>query len=710
MSDSKTETSIRNITGIEIREYQHSIAKQCARHNSLVVLPTGLGKTIIAVLVTGKVLELFPKHSKIIVLAPTRPLINQHYDTFSKFLTIPEEKFVILTGKIIPEKRADLFNGNQILFYTPQTLRNDLVNQKYTLKGTSLIIFDEAHHATGDYPYGLIADTFTEQCPDGIILALTASPGASKKKVSLLCDHLHIDPDNIHIRTRKDQDVKSYLKPMAIFKVGVTLTSLMEQMYSAIIVILEERLQYLAQLNFLSSKSDPLHTSIIRKDLLKLNSELASFLTSRDDKTGLYTALSVNAQALILYHMLELVEQQGLDVLLSYLEKMMKDARKKNSSKAVKILGSDYRIQQMFIELSKNRDLTPEALVHPKFQVLIKILVEELQKNPNARILVFVKLRESVKLIAKKLRQVPTIKPVRFVGQSTRSSEDKGLSQKRQIEILDQFKQGMYNVLISTNVGEEGLDIAECDLVIFYDVVASEIRLIQRKGRTARHREGRVIILYCKGTHDETYLRIALSKLKRMNVTLQNPEQLKEIKTIDPEVEFKAGPPPDISRPTLKKRRQQTNLSTFVEPKPHLKQKEYMVKISKDLPIKFGLRKKFTRDSIEFKVEESDLNIVLLNKVLIQVITPLVILDDIFIEELSELAQICELLIIVVDFIDFQELLSGNRRKLRQNLQSFFKAHNHHLIIIDNEEELYFVIKNILETHKGDLNEGKRMD
>ena len=85
----------------------------------------------------------------------------------------------------------------------------------------------------------------------------------------------------------------------------------------------------------------------------------------------------------------------------------------------------------------------------------------------------------------------------------------------------------MYNVLVSTNVAEEGLDIAECDLVVFYDVVASEIRLIQRKGRTARHRKGKVIILYCRNTNDEIYLNIALNKLNKMQKNLQRPNLLK---------------------------------------------------------------------------------------------------------------------------------------------------------------------------------------
>ncbi|MFW9941325.1 MAG: DEAD/DEAH box helicase family protein, partial [Candidatus Thorarchaeota archaeon] len=442
---------------IEFRKYQVEIAEKCVNKNSLVVLPTGLGKTIIAVLTASKTLKFFPKGSKVIILAPTRPLINQHYDTFSKFLPISHEKFTVLTGKVLPEKRVLFYEENQILFYTPQTLRNDLVNRRYTLEQTALIIFDEAHHASGDYAYTMIADEFAEQNPDGVTLALTASPGASKKKISILCENLHIPLANIHIRTRKDSDVKTYLKPMSIFKIGVNLTELMEESYSAVIVVLEERLHYLSQLSFLDVKSEVLHTKVFRKDLLKLNRELVALLQRNEDKTGLYSALSINAQALILYHMLELIEQQGLDVLLYYLEKLYTDAKKKTSSKAVKILASDSRIRRVFIELKKNQDFTPEKLIHPKYHILQKVLLDELSQNPDSRILVFVKLRDSLKNIVKQLRSVEKVKPVRFVGQATKSNGDKGMSQKLQIETLDQFKKGIYNVLVSTNVGEEGL-------------------------------------------------------------------------------------------------------------------------------------------------------------------------------------------------------------------------------------------------------------
>ncbi len=267
---------------IEAREYQIKIAEKCADKNSLVVIPTGLGKTIIAVLVARKILERVPKNSKIIVLAPTRPLIDQHKFTFLKFLDIPEEKFAVLTGKISPEKRVDIFTNNQLLFYTPQTLRNDLVSRKYTLKNTALIIFDEAHHTSGDYPYTMIADEYLDHNPDSIILGLTASPGASKKKIVDLCKNLHIPLENIHIRTRKDKQVKKYIKPMDIYKIGVNLTSSMADIYELVNRILDERLHYLSQLNFIDKKGDSLHTKVIRKDLLRLNTELVRRVKSNE--------------------------------------------------------------------------------------------------------------------------------------------------------------------------------------------------------------------------------------------------------------------------------------------------------------------------------------------------------------------------------------------------------------------------------------------
>ena len=682
-TNTNTELSKVRSQKLEAREYQTKIANECTDRNSLVVLPTGLGKTIIAVLVARKILERVPKNSKIIILAPTRPLIDQHRSTFLKFLDIPEEKLALLTGKTAPEKRVDVFTYNQLLFFTPQTLRNDLVSRRYTLKNTALIIFDEAHHASGDYPYTMIADELTDQNPDAIILALTASPGASKSKIVELCKNLHISLENIHIRTRKDEQVRKYVKPMDIYKIGVNLNANMSDIYKLVNLVLEERLQYLSRHNLIDKNGDNIHTKVIRKDLLRLNSELIRIVSGTGDKTGSYSALSINAQGLILFHVLELIEQQGLDVLLDYLEKLNKKAKKRNSSKASRILAADNRIRRIYLELKKAQQFSPDNLIHPKYHVLVKVLLDELHKNSGARVLVFVKLRNSVKNIVNKLKDIKTIRPARFVGQATKSQDDKGLSQKRQIEILKEFKQGIYNVLVSTNVGEEGLDIAECDMVIFYDVVASEIRLIQRKGRTARHREGKVVILYCKDTHDEIYLRIALSKLKRMNTTLKNPEQLQE-------ASFE-------SDNLTSNKQHQTRLQQFFGSEEMLE--DIMpVKISKLVPMKFGLRKSLVRENISYEITDSDLHIVIYNKVLIQILNPTEVDSSTFLSEIQELNQICSLLIVIFDFIDYTN--SEKSRRLKKKIQELGKLHRLQFIPIDNEEELSFIVKSILENSR----------
>ncbi len=689
---------------IEHREYQSKIAKECISKNSLVVLPTGLGKTIIGVYVAAGTLENFPPKSKIVVLAPTRPLINQHYDSFKNLMTIPEEEFVVLTGKTVPEKRVELFHENQIIFYTPQTLRNDLVNRKYNLENVCLIVFDEAHHATGDYAYTLIADEFVDQNPDGTILGLTASPGSSKEKINILCENLHIPLKNIHTRTRKDVDVKNYLKPMDVYKIGVNLTELMGDAYLAIQTLLEERLQYLSQLGFLGVKAVKLYTKVIRKDLIKLNSELIRLVKGDGDKTGVYSALSVNAQALILYHMLELIEQQGLDVLLIYLTKVKQDARKKTSSKAVKILASDHRINQIYIELKKNEDLSPEQLIHPKFYVLEKLLLQEFKINPESRVLVFVKLRDSVKNIVKKLKTTNTdvIRPARFVGQATKSKDDKGMSQKNQLAILEQFKQGLYNILVSTNVGEEGLDIAECDLVIFYDVVASEIRFIQRKGRTARHREGKVIILYCKDTHDEIYMHIALSKLRKMNVNLKNDRQLrtsyakvpKEMVVVENHLEEPHSEPPR----KVETHQKQGNLQAFLQDSSSsnkIVEKVAEIKISQSLPVKYGIRKNLQRDQIPFEVVKSINHITMFDRVIIQALDPHLFEKEALLKKISHLSKKYNLFVSIFDFVDFSENYQDEERLLKRKIKKWGLNNDLKAITIDLPEELYFIVKNI---------------
>ena len=684
---------------LESRKYQVDIARKCAHANSLVVIPTGLGKTIISLLVVAEVLESFPAGSKVIMLAPTRPLITQHHESFQEFLNISSEKMVELMGNVPSDKRPQLFQEAQIIFFTPQTLRNDLVGGRYGLQDTCLIIFDEAHHASGDYPYGYISAIFAEQNPDGIILALTASPGSSQARIDELCDTLHIAKQNVHVRTREDEDVKRYLKPMDVYKIGVDMTELMEDARLVTHQLIEERLQYLVQFGYLDISGEKLVSKINRKQLVELNTELVAKVSSLEKENNVYGAISVNAQALIMYHILELIEQQGLDALLLYLEKLFKDASKKNSSKANRILASDRRLRQMRLELEKYHSEYSEMLVHPKLLVLKKILLEQITTDPNSKILVFVKLRDSVLNIASYLEYFPLIKGQRFVGQATKSKKDKGISQAKQLQILEEFKNGSVNVLIATNVAEEGLDIAECDMVVFYDIVASEIRYIQRKGRTARKREGRVVLLYTRNTNDEIYLRIALMKLNRMNANLlngikQDDQTITIISTNKDDKNLEQCAP-------QKKQPPQPTLASFIQSKSTRSNYRSIenppdIIVSIDVPGKFGVRKLLRDEKVNFILKGKGMTISFFEKAGLKLLDPRQNSKN----DRNFFTKNYELMLLVYDFEDFKEKFDGEMRLLKHDLIREGEQQGFTIICIDFPEELTFILKSIINHHR----------
>ena len=151
---------------------------------------------------------------------------------------------------------------------------------------------------------------------------------------------------------------------------------------------------------------------------------------------------------------------------------------------------------------------------HPKISRLCSIVDQQLRKKPNSTMIIFANYRDSVKEIVSVLENVSGAKPVSFVGQR------EGITQKDQAKVLNDFKEGLYNVLVATSVGEEGIDIPDMDMAMFYEPVPSGIRSIQRRGRVGRTKIGRVIVLITKNTRDEGYYWSAFHKEKRMKTVL----------------------------------------------------------------------------------------------------------------------------------------------------------------------------------------------
>src|SRR3989344_9020374 len=144
------------------RLYQEKILESSILKNTLVVLPTGMGKTKIAVLTAIKRLKQYTD-SRVLFLTPTKPLASQIQAEFRECTDIKNDEILLFTGAILPKKRSLLEKDARIIVSTPQTISNDIINERINLENFSLVIFDEAHRATGDYAYTWIAKNYMQK-------------------------------------------------------------------------------------------------------------------------------------------------------------------------------------------------------------------------------------------------------------------------------------------------------------------------------------------------------------------------------------------------------------------------------------------------------------------------------------------------------------------------------------------------------------------
>lgn len=510
---------------IEARLYQQVLAADVLKKgNTMIVAPTALGKTIVATLVAADRLEKV-KNSKILVLAPSKPLAIQHESTFKEFLTVPCSS---ITGAVKTDERVKRWEESQIICATPQTVESDLLKGRYSLKDVSLVVFDECHHGVGSYSYVYLASRYVKESKFNLILGLTASPGSDKEKIKEVCDNLYIQ--SIVVKTEEDNDVRPYFNPVAIDWVRVKMSSELEKIKTHVDKALKIRLKGLKNMGVIRT------VSVNKLDILKARGRVQSAIArSVNPKKECFQAISILSAVINIQHSQELIETQGVVTFNKYVARL-----RKKKTKAAKSLIQDPNFGKA-IYLA--RESEKHGLEHPKLKKVTDIIKKELGQNgqtklqsdryvkdadqKSSKIMVFTQYRDSLEMIHQKLEK-EGIKSAKFFGQASRDGE-KGLTQKEQKEIIKAFKIGEYDVLLSTSVAEEGIDIPAVDLVILYEPVPSEVRMIQRRGRTGRKRSGRVKVLITNGTRDEGYYWASVNKERRMKHQLIDPDVLEEL-------------------------------------------------------------------------------------------------------------------------------------------------------------------------------------
>ncbi|MEM0128743.1 MAG: helicase-related protein [Thermoplasmata archaeon] len=472
--------------------FQIDLARIGLAEDLVVVLPTGLGKTVIAALIAAEVLR--RGDGRVLFLAPTRPLVQQHSDSFGRW--IDGFRHARFTGSVRRPVREGAWETSDLIFATPEIVVNDLTAGRYDLTGVDLVIFDEAHHAVGKYAYVPIAERFrAERRPGAHLLGLTASPGGKDERIEEVLSVFGFP--RVEARTREDPGVREYVQPVGVDLEWVDLPPEIATMRDSLEGAAHEIARRLQRMGYLRTK--PIR-SLTVKDLVALRGEI---FARPGPMTRKFTPLRFQLLLLHLFHALERLETQGVAPFLAYLDRVAgkeKPSRGDAAFLALPAVAAARAAAGRYVAEAR-------TLSHPKLGALLRIVEETIADAPAdrpPRILVFAQYRDTIQGI-QSLLESRGHAVGRFVGQATRDPEDQGMSQAEQGRMLAAFRSGTFPILVASSVAEEGLDVPDVDLVVFYESVPSEIRAIQRRGRTGRSSLGRVVVLLTRSTREVQY-------------------------------------------------------------------------------------------------------------------------------------------------------------------------------------------------------------
>lgn len=482
---------------IEKRDYQVNLANQAIQENCIVVLPTGLGKTAIALQVIAEYLS--KGTGGILFVAPTRVLVNQHYEFLKNNLTIDD--VALITGEDAVQKRTKLWN-NSVICATPEITKNDLDRKIVSPDQFSLVIFDEVHRTVGDYAYSGIAERFENS--SARLIGMTATLPSEKVKATEILTRLRIS--SVAERTEDSPDVKPYTQETNTEWINVELPLELKAIQKLLKLALDERYETLRKNGIRLAEQQSL-SALLRIRMFVLNQ-------NRRSAKPLFTAIRI-------HYALNILEAHGITPFLKFCER----ARAKKGAGVKELFEIDPNFTRA-IHLAK--EAQSRGIEHSKILKLKEIL-----ESVPGKALIFTSYRDSVDMIFNKLTGLGISAGI-LIGKAGET----GLKQKKQIETVQKFRDGQFQVLVATRVGEEGLDIAEVNQVIFYDNVPSSIRFIQRRGRTGRKDTGKLVVLIAKNTIDETYYWIGKRKMTsaksmgdKMTKVLEKNQEIESQKT-----------------------------------------------------------------------------------------------------------------------------------------------------------------------------------
>ncbi|KAF8973413.1 hypothetical protein BGZ46_009919 [Entomortierella lignicola] len=538
------------------RDYQYNIIRRALFSNTLVSLPTGLGKTFIAAVVMLNYFRWFPK-SKIIFMAPTRPLVNQQIEACFNICGISQEETVEMTGQQNSELRKEMWLEKRVIYCTPQVLQNDIKSGICPAEDIVCLVVDEAHRAVGRYAYSEVIRLLEPINQDIRIMALTATPGGDIKTVQKVVQNLKIA--KIEMRTEDSMDLQRYIFKRTVQEMVIPCGREVGDIRDKFVKMIRPMLDRLCKLNVLRT-ADPAQLS--RFIILQgRDAYIAEHPQHSATKSFVMKQVGITMG---LVHAYELLTIHGIRPFYANMDPFSNN-NSSNSSTGNQTGAKGVGVKRKYGDNDADKDddnkpslarkameeipdfmrmmdsirikmKNPGFCSHPKIERLVGIVIQHFTDHqdqndaivkartdsaessitdtdgvdhtlPQTRIMIFANYRESVEEIGRVLELYrPLVKVQSFIGQATAKGK-KGISQKEQQKVVADFQKGEHNVLVATSIGEEGLDIGDVDLIICYDSHSSPIRMLQRMGRTGRKRKGRICLLLAEGQEEQKYRR-----------------------------------------------------------------------------------------------------------------------------------------------------------------------------------------------------------
>ncbi|KAM9354495.1 Fanconi anemia group M protein [Pholidichthys leucotaenia] len=503
-------------TNYPIREYQLKISEAALFQNTLVCLPTGLGKTFIASVVMYNFYRWYPS-GKIVFMAPTKPLVAQQIEACYKVMGIPQAHMAELTGSTAAKQRQEVWQSKRVFFLTPQVMVNDLSRDTCPAQQVKCVVIDEAHKALGNHAYCQVIRLLCSQTRQFRVLALSATPGGNTKSVQSVISNLLIS--HIELRSEESPDIQAHSHQRSVEKVVVPLGEALSAQQGRYLQVLEKFMSRLVHNRMMAHKDLRTLTKyqlILARDQFRKNPPQHIKGPQQGMLEGDF------ALCISLYHGYELLMQMGLRSLFIYFQGIMDGSREMSRAKnelqrTPTFMDLYHEMEAMFVKPSAGPD-EPFIYSHPKLEKLQEVVLQHFRlwagsaadtqgpQDVSTRVMIFSSFRESVQEIAAMLnRHAPLIKVMTFMGQASAGKGVRGFTQKEQLEVVQKFRQGGFNTLVSTCVGEEGLDIGEVDLIVCFDAQKNPTRLVQRMGRTGRKRQGRIVVILAEGREERTY-------------------------------------------------------------------------------------------------------------------------------------------------------------------------------------------------------------